>query len=91
MQPPEGATSLNCFELLPVGDPAANIENDLAQRDAHGHFHQTRVHYAAGQGKDLGALALLRPNGGKPLATVADNRRNVREGLDVIDQRRATP
>ena len=44
-----------------------------------------------GQGEHLGALALLGADRGEPLAAVADDRRNVGEGLDVVDQRRAAP
>ena len=44
-----------------------------------------------GQGEDLGALALLGADAGEPVAAVADDRRDVGEGLDVVDQRRAGP
>ena len=41
-----------------------------------------------GQGEDLGAFALLGADAGEPIAAVADDRRNVGEGFDVIDEGR---
>ena len=60
------AAGLHGLELLAVGNAAADIVDDFAQRDAHGHFDQAGVGDPAGQGEDLGALALFRADDGEP-------------------------
>ena len=57
-----GAADLRRLELLAVGDAAADVVDQVAQRHADGHFHQPGVLDRAGQGEDLGALALGVPN-----------------------------
>ncbi len=42
------------------------LDDDLAQRRAHRHFDQAGVGDLAGQGEDLGALALLGADAGEP-------------------------
>ena len=53
------AAGLHRLDRLPSGDAAADLVDDLAQRDAHRHFDQPGVRDLAGQREDLGALALL--------------------------------
>ena len=79
------AAGLRGLELLAVGDAAADVEDDLAQGGAHGHFHQAGVVDLAGQGEHLGALALFRADGGEPVRAVQDDRRDAGQGLDVVD------
>ncbi len=55
-----GAADLHGLVRLAVGNAAADVEDDLAQRGAHGHFHQARAAHHAGEGEDLGALARPR-------------------------------
>ena len=71
--------------------PPPMSNDDLAQGRAHRHLDQAGVDDLAGQREDLGALALLGADGGEPVAAVADDRRDVGERLDVVDQRRAGP
>ena len=82
---------LDGLERAAVGDAAADLEDDLAQRDAHGHFDQAGVVDLAGQGEDFGALALLGADAGEPVRAVADDRGDIGEGLDVVDEGRAAP
>jgi len=42
MQPPRGRRSGRLYGLAVLG-PAADVENDLFQGDAHGNFHEPRV------------------------------------------------
>ena len=91
MQPPEGPPVCTALKLLAVGNAAADLVDDLAQRDAHGHFDQAGIVDAARQREDLGALALLRADGGEPIGAVAQDGRDIGEGLDVVDQRGAAP
>ena len=60
------AADLGRLELLARGDAAADVVDQVAQRHADGHFDQPRVLDRAGQGEDLGALALLRAVRGVP-------------------------
>src|ERR1019366_2289819 len=46
---------------------------------------------ASGEGEPLGALALLRADGGKPLRPVAHDGRDIGEGLHVVDERGTLP
>ena len=57
--PAGGSADLHGLERLAVGDAAADVEDDLAQRDAHGHLDEARVHHLAGEGEDLRALRVL--------------------------------
>ena len=54
-----GAADLRGLELLAAGDAAADVVDDLAERHADGHLDQAGVLDGAGEGEDLGALALL--------------------------------
>ena len=76
---------LHRLEALAVRDAAADVEDHLAQRRAHGHFDQARVAHLAGQGEDLGALALLGADGGEPVGPVQDDHGDVGQRLDVVD------
>ena len=58
---------------------------------AHRHFDQPGVANLAGQGEDLGPLALRGADRREPVAALADDRRDVGERLDVVDQRRTVP
>ncbi len=91
MQPPEGPPVCTALNLPAVRDAAADVEDDLPQRDAHGHLDQARAAHAAGQGEDLGPLALAGADAGEPAAALADDGRDVGVGLHVVQQRRAAP
>ena len=53
------AAQLRGLELLAIGDAAADVKNNIADRCAHGHFHKTDIIDSAGHGKHLGALGGL--------------------------------
>ena len=79
---------LSRFELLAVGDTAADLFDDLAQGGAHGDLDQTGVVDLAAESKDLGALGLLGAHAGKPVRTLEDDLRNVGVGFDVVQDGR---
>ena len=76
-QPPEGppictALKPSRVDLAPaVGDAAADVEDDVAQRGAERHFDQAGVGHVAGQGEGLGA-------GRRGGAQLAETRRPLR-------------
>src|ERR1039458_9972918 len=65
------SAGLHGFVVLAVGNAAADLKDDFAQRDPHRHFDQPRVGDAPGQREDLGALALFRANRGEPFGPIA--------------------
>jgi hypothetical protein len=65
MQPPLGPPVCAALKAA-AGDAAAHLKHDLAQGDAHRHFDQAGVVQLAGQGEDLGALALFGADAGEP-------------------------
>ena len=75
MQPPEGPPVWTALILRAVGRAAADVLDDLADGDAHRHLDQAVVADLAGQGEDLGALALLRAERGVPLGAAGDDGR----------------
>ena len=76
---------------MAAGHAATDDLDDLAQLDAHGHFHEAGVGDLAGESKDLGPLAALRAHVEEPLAAVAHDGRDIGVGLHVVDQRRLAP
>ena len=64
------AAGLRRLVGVAVGDAAADVKDDLAQRDAHRHFDQAGRLDGPGQGKDFGPLAFFRADTGKPLGAV---------------------
>src|SRR5262249_48931974 len=83
-----GTARLHGFELATVRDAAAHIEDNFTQGDAHWNFDETGVQNAPGEGEHLRPFALLSADLSVPIATVADNGRNVGERFHVVDQRR---
>ncbi len=86
------AADLHGLELAPVADAAADLLDDLADRDAHRHLDQPAAHDLAGEREDLGALA-RRPcrcaaNASAPWRMIHGH---VRVGLHVVDARRHSP
>ena len=65
--------------------------DDFAQRDAHRHFDQAGDVDVAQDGVDLGAGALGRAERPVPVRAPADDRRDVRQRLDVVDERGLAP
>jgi hypothetical protein len=84
-------SGLHRLEALFVGNAAPDLEDDLAQRNAHRNLDEPGVADAAGEREDLGAFGFLRPDRGIPIAAVLDDPRNARKGLDVIDERGTSP
>ena len=80
-----GATGLGRLELLPVGDAAADGIDDFGQGGTHGNFHQAGVHNVAGQGKNLGAGALLRAELTEPVGPIEHDGRYRSQGFHVVD------
>ena len=71
---------------LPFCCAAADVEDDLAERRAHLHLDQAGVLDMAGEGEDLGALALVGALGGEPVrARCRMMPGHVRPGLDVVE------
>ena len=79
---------LHRLELAALRNPAADFEDHLAQGDSHRNFNQAGVLDPPSQGKDFRAFALLGADTGIPLAAVADDGRDIGEGLYVVDERR---
>ena len=75
----------------PLGRAAADLLDDLAEGRPHRHLDEPGVADLAGQGEDLGPLALLGADRGEPIAAPPDDRRDVGERFDVVDQCRAAP
>src|ERR1035437_1287964 len=80
---------LHGFDLAAVRRATAHFFNDDAQRRAHWNFDQAGVFNFAGERENFCAFAFLRADAREPFRAVAINRRHVREGLDVVDERRA--
>src|ERR1035437_8475592 len=81
---------LHGFYLAAVRRAGAHFLDDDAQRRAHWNFDQPGVFNFSRERENFCALALLRADAGEPFRAVAINRRHVREGLDVVDERGAT-
>ena len=86
-----GAAELDGLELLAAADASANVKDDFAKRLAHGNLHKAAATDLAGKGKHLGALGVLGAHGGKRLAAVVDDPRDVGVGLHVVDVGRLEP
>ena len=86
-----GTTGLDRFEFFTALDATADVEDDLAERRAHGHFDQAGVLDLAGQGKGFGAAAVFRTDSAEPVGTVVDDCRDVGKGFNVVDDRRLAP
>ena len=54
-QPPSGPPVCTALNVLAAGDAAADVENDVAERNAHRHFDQAGVVDLAGEREDRGA------------------------------------
>ena len=78
---------LDRLELLAVGNPAADVEDDLPERRSHRNLDEAGVVDLADQGEDLRPLAALGPDGGVPVGAPVDDERDVRPGLDVVEVR----
>ena len=92
MQPPDGPPVWTALNVPPSGMPPPISYDDLAQRDAHRHFDQAGVGHLARRGRrpwcPCSSRCRCAANQSPP---VADDRRDVGEGLDVVDERRACP
>jgi len=75
---------LSCLELLAVGNAAADLINDGAQRSTHGNLDEAGVLDLAAQSEDLGALCALVAHSGKPCSTLEDDLGDVGIGLNVV-------
>ena len=65
------AADLHGLEALAILDAAAHVVDDFAQGDAQRHFDQAGVLHIAGDGKGLGAFALLGAHAGEPVRALA--------------------
>ena len=79
------AAELHGLELLAVLDAAADVEDDVAERGAHGHLGEAAVDDLAGEAEGLGALARVVAEGGVGGRPVGDDPGHVGPGLDVVD------
>ena len=86
-----GAADLHGLEGFAVGDAAADVEDELAQADAHGHFDQTGVLDLANEREDHGPLAAFGADLAIPVGAPVDDQRHVGPGLDVVDVGRLAP
>ena len=80
-----GAAGLDRLEGLAVEYAAADILDDGAQVGAHGDFDQTGPVDLAGQGKGLGAPALVRAETGIPGCSLLHDGRDGGQGFHVVD------
>ena len=85
MQPPEGPPVCTALKLLALRHPPADGEDDVAQGDAHRHFHQARVVDLADEREDLGALAAAGADAREPVRAPVDDQGHGRPGLDVVE------
>ena len=79
---------LDRFEFPAVRNSAANFENHFAQGDAHRHFDQTVFCTRPARANTFVPLLFSVPMLRVPIPAVADDRRNVGIGFDVVDQGR---
>src|SRR5262249_52466716 len=86
-----GSAGLYGLVALAVGNAAADLVDDLAQRDAHRNFDQAGVVDPPGERKDLGTLTLLGADRGEPLRPVAQDGSDVGERLDIVNEGGASP
>ena len=89
--PARWATGLHRLERATVDDATADVEHDLAERDAQRHLDEPGVDDPAGEGEHLGSRARRSPDARVPGTAVADDRGDVGERLDVVDERRPLP
>ena len=61
-----GTADLHGLELPAGRHAAADVEDDLPQRDAHGHLDQAAVDDLAGEGKTLVPLLVSVPSAANP-------------------------
>ena len=76
---------------MPFENPPADIENDLTQGDAHGHFHQTGVIDLAGEGKDGRSGASLGADGAEPIGPVDDDLGDIGIAFHIVQIGRLAP
>ncbi len=88
-----GAAWLPALELEAVAHAAGVVFEQLAGGDAEGQFPQARVLHLAGEAHQLGAVvfAAFAGQGFVPFHAVADDRRHVAQGLDVVHAGRLAP
>ena len=79
---------LRRLEPLAIGNASADLFDDLAERCAHGDFHQADVRDLAAEGEHLGALGGLGTDRGIPLRSLEDDLGDVGIGLDVVEDGR---
>ena len=82
---------LHSLELLAMGDSAADIIYDLAERCSHRNLYKTRVADLACEGEYLCSMAILGTDGCEPLAAVIDDLRDICPCLNIIDDSRLAP
>ena len=80
-----GSTHLDGLKRAAFRYAAADVENYLLDRGSDGNFHQAGVDYFAGQGKNLGALAVGGADFPVPVGPVFDDQRHIGPGFDVVD------
>ena len=86
-QPPDGPPMRTALKRRPPAMPPPMSSTTLADGDAHRHLDQPAADRLAGQGEDLGPFALGGAVLGEGRRAIAENPRQVGEGLDVVDQR----
>ena len=82
---------LSGLELVTAADAAADIEDDFAERRAHGNFDKAGVVDLTGKSEDLGTLRSLGTDLAEPLGALVDDNGDIGERFDVVDDRRAAP
>src|SRR5208283_4389577 len=79
------------FETAALGNPAAHLKNNLAEGDSHRHFNETGILDGSGEREHFRAFAAFGSNPRKPRASIAHNRRDIRVGFYVVDERGPAP
>ena len=86
-----GPAGLRRLELVAAADAAADVEDDLAQGGAHRDLDEAGVVHLAREREHLRALRRRRADLAEPLRALVDDDGDVRERLDVVDDRRTPP
>ena len=88
-QPPDGPPTCTALNGRPVRDAAADLLDDLADRDAHRHLDQAAARRSCRPARRPWCpCERRRAQRGEGLGAVADDPRHAGQRLDVVDERR---
>ena len=85
-----GSSRDDRFECVTVAHPAAVVVNQLPRELSHRKFIDSPLLHVAADAKQARPRVAVHPDRRKPLRAVVDDVGNVRQGFDVVDDRRRT-